>query len=161
MPSRPLHERFWEKVDRRGPDECWEWTASRTHRGYGRIRSEVGRHAHAHRVAYELLVGPIPEGLVIDHLCRNRGCVNPAHLEPVTAEENHRRGDHSKPLWSHCKQGHPLEGENLYVRASGESAGKRQCQICRREAWRRQRAKRNAALLVVASEKNRPTRRSQ
>lgn len=89
---RPLEERFWEKVEKRGPDECWEWGGTVAD-GYGRFR-EGGfgsSPVRAHRVAYKLLVGPIPEGLVLDHLCENRGCVNPAHLEPVTNRENLRR----------------------------------------------------------------------
>jgi hypothetical protein len=69
---------------------CWEWTG-RTDQGYGRV-SIGGRQLRAHRVVYERLVGRVPDGLVLDHLCRNRGCVNPDHLEPVTNEENIRRG---------------------------------------------------------------------
>lgn len=91
--GRPAVERFWEKVDRRGPADCWLWTATRTAKdGHGRFYPITGKGVLAHRFAYELLVGPIPDGLVIDHLCRVRLCVNPAHLEPVTAEENTRRG---------------------------------------------------------------------
>ena len=90
--TRPAPERFWEKVDKAGQDECWLWTANKTApNGHGRFLGPGGQ-VMAHRFAYELLVGPIPEGLVIDHLCRVRLCVNPAHLEPVTAEENIRRG---------------------------------------------------------------------
>lgn len=69
---------------------CWVWTAASNGRGYGRIWVD-GRPHPAHRVAYEIHVGPIPAGMEIDHLCRNRGCVNPAHLEPVTRRENLRR----------------------------------------------------------------------
>lgn len=94
--GRPLTDpaaRFWAKVDRTTGDACWPWTARLDRDGYGTLKMPTGRSIRAHRFAYELLVGPIPEGLVIDHLCRNRRCVNPAHLEPVTAEENWRRGD--------------------------------------------------------------------
>lgn len=85
-------ERFWPKVER-VEDGCWLWTASLTGDGYGRISlgGKFGPMGLAHRVAYELLVGPIPEGLELDHLCRVRRCVNPEHLEPVTHAENVRR----------------------------------------------------------------------
>src|ERR1017187_5210266 len=84
-----LADRFWPKVDRRGPEECWPWLASKQNMGYGQVRAETERTMIlAHRVAYELLIGPIPLGLTLDHLCRNRGCVNPTHLEPVTLREN-------------------------------------------------------------------------
>jgi hypothetical protein len=92
--KRPLADRLWAKVEKADVDACWEWTGSRTPHGYGQIReSGVGSAlVHAHRVAYEAAVGPIPEGLEIDHLCRNRACCNPAHLEPVTHQENIQRG---------------------------------------------------------------------
>ena len=80
--------RFWAKVDRSG--SCWLWLAATSH-GYGTFQSN-GKLVRAHRYAYELLVGPIPGGLVIDHLCRTTACVNPEHLEPVTQRENLLRG---------------------------------------------------------------------
>lgn len=90
---RSAEERFWEKVDTSaGPLGCWPWTASGSRDGYGQFSAD-GRGVRAHRFAYELLVGPIPEGLQLDHLCRNPGCVNPAHLEPVTGWENTMRGN--------------------------------------------------------------------
>ena len=88
--SQPgVQERFWAKV--RKTDGCWLWTGSHNGLGYGTIRS-VGRKMYVHRYSYELLVGPIPAGLELDHLCRVPGCVNPDHLEPVTHAENLRRG---------------------------------------------------------------------
>ena len=88
---RPLEVRFWEKV--RKTDECWEWTGTKV-LGYGRIRRGEGRGTvPAHRVSYELHKGDIPEGLEIDHLCANHGCVNPDHLEAVTHVENMRRAN--------------------------------------------------------------------
>lgn len=82
---------FWEKVDdSAGPEKCWLWTAHTSDGGYGRFTFD-GHTTVAHRLAYEALVGAIPEGLVLDHLCRVRNCVNPAHLEPVTTRENNLR----------------------------------------------------------------------
>jgi hypothetical protein len=87
-------ERFWLKVDRQDQGECWRWTGA-VAGGYGRFwigpGRARGRPVQAHRFAYELLVGPIPDGLTIDHLCLNKLCVNPAHMEPVTGAENSRR----------------------------------------------------------------------
>lgn len=84
-----LASRFWLRVHK--TDDCWLWTST-LRRGYGRFWIAPGRFVPAHRFAYELLVGPIPEGLELDHLCRNPACVNPAHLDPVTHRENVRRG---------------------------------------------------------------------
>lgn len=77
--------RFWSKVVK--TEDCWEWTGAKTGAGYGHVLLNY-KNVYAHRLSYELLVGPIPEGLVIDHVCRNRGCINPEHLEPVTPREN-------------------------------------------------------------------------
>lgn len=87
--SEPLPDRFWRKVQK--TPGCWRWTGAIQSAGYGSIGLGEGRVGSAHRVAYELLVGPIPPGLTIDHLCRNTWCVNPAHLEAVTHQENVRR----------------------------------------------------------------------
>ena len=140
---RPLADRFWEKVDKGG--ECWEWTGNTFSNGYGCIHGgrDAGQKFNllAHRVAYELTVGPIPEGLTLDHLCRNILCVNPAHLEPVTIRENVLRGDGVSARAAkvtHCPQGHPYSGDNLHVRPDGS----RHCRACHRE---RERARRAAA----------------
>lgn len=93
-PDPPVEEwasRFWDKVDKDGHDGCWLWTDATSWNGYGRFYTG-SRVMSAHRLSYELAVGPIPDGLQIDHLCRVRACVNPAHLEPVTLAENIRRG---------------------------------------------------------------------
>lgn len=119
---------------------CWEWMASRTHEGYGRVRWQR-RNANAHRVVYELLVAPIPNGLTIDHLCRNRWCVNPAHLEPVPLRENIARGRGVGVLnaaKTHCKHGHEFTPENTYTNVKD---GKRHCRECGRQANRRSRAR--------------------
>lgn len=130
--------RFWLKVVI-GEWGCWEWTASK--RGdYGQFGLREGVIVPAHRYAYEYLVSPIPDGLVIDHLCRNTVCVNPEHLEPVTNVENIMRGE-SRPARNarkmQCVHGHRLSGVNLYV---APGSGKRQCRICRKAQARKHKA---------------------
>ena len=128
-------ERFWQKVDLANPSGCWSWTACSS-RGYGMFRSE-GTKVYAHRFAYEALVGPIPRGLELDHLCRVPLCVNPLHLEPVTHRENTLRGvgGTNNAAKMECPQGHPYDAANTY-RIPG---GGRACHSCRRDAVRRYR----------------------
>lgn len=120
-----LPARFWSKVvvDATG---CWLWAAN-TSMGYGQIIHD-GRQVGAHRVAYEVLVGPIPEGLHIDHLCRVRHCVNPGHLEPVTQKENNRRALLHVAAKTHCKRGHEFTPEN--TRRSRTRPRTRMCIAC-------------------------------
>ena len=116
---------------------CWLWTRARNRHDYG-VTSYFGGSRLAHRVSYEAFVGPIPSGLVIDHLCRVPRCVNPAHMEPVTVHENTMRGvspSAAQAKQTECKEGHPLSGENLLP----ESRGRRLCVICTRR-WSMQRA---------------------
>lgn len=110
---------------------CWIWTGAET-RGYGRVKIN-SRMEQAHRVAWEVWVGPIPDGLCLDHLCRNRLCLNPLHLEVVTIHENTRRGLSPSAIAARedlCKNGHILS-ETRYVDPSGRKHG---CGICRNEA---------------------------
>ena len=125
-------DRFWVKVSVGAHDECWPWHAVLDRDGYGKFYLAGSRTVLAHRVAYERLLGPIPEGLVIDHLCRNRRCQNPLHMEPVTMAENKRRGESfsiKNAKKTHCPQGHPYDGINTYIHPS---TGYRHCRECKR-----------------------------
>lgn len=140
---RPLADRFWSKVTVGSVSECWEWQDHRKATGYGYIWVlELGQQAPAHRVAWELTRGPIPAGLEIDHLCRNRGCVNPAHLEPVSHQENVRRGTSPAAFHAgktHCKHGHPYGPESQVRHRCQPASGKarRRCRVCDGERKRR------------------------
>lgn len=118
---------------------CWEWTGARTRNGYGHVKVG-GIHWMAHRYAYTVQVGPIPDGLQLDHLCRNRACINPAHLEPVSHGENLRRGrvGRYKLKNTKCPSGHPYSGHNLVVRRLRDG---RTCRVCRTCLNARRRAR--------------------
>lgn len=115
---------------------CWVWRGEIIARGYGRVRVG-GKKKLVHRVVFEYFNGTIPDGLVIDHLCRNQLCVNPEHLEPVTQGENVRRWHEAKGLPAICKNGHLYTTRNRYV-----WAGARVCRACNNAASRLYRSKR-------------------
>src|SRR5215207_9829672 len=123
-------------------DACWMWAGSRQSKGYGQVRRE-GRNLLAHRAAYEAVNGPIPEGLELDHLCRNRLCYRPTHLEAVTHQVNVLRGEGIAAQYAKrdtCKAGHSLTGTNLLDRGDGRIC--RECQRrYKREYARRKRAR--------------------
>ena len=142
--SGSLPERFLPKITFSDAG-CWLWTGKVTSGGYGSVWWH-GRQPCAHRVVYELMVGDIPQGLQLDHICRVRNCVNPAHLEPVTPQENTLRGQTlgaANSLKTHCPKGHPYDSENTYI----TRANTRACRECSREAtrqWRQARSRKVA-----------------
>jgi len=126
--------RFWAKVDK--TDTCWNWTGSLTPGGYSQFSLQGGRvNARGHRVSYEIHCGKVPLGLQLDHLCRNRRCVNPAHLEAVTQRVNTLRGTGPTAVnarATHCKQGHGFTAQNTVVNPRFPRS--RTCRECARLA---------------------------
>lgn len=119
--TRPVLDRLMARTDKAAAGGCWEWQGSKDVQGYGRINiGNVPRLVH--RVAYELLVGPIPEGLELDHQCVNPPCLNPAHMAPVTHAENMARTRRST-----CKRGHVFTDATVYTKGDGS----RECAVCK------------------------------
>lgn len=140
MPGKTVEERFWEKVDRRGPDECWEWQAARGPKGYGLFAGgEYGRQAN--RVAYQLTYGLLTDrSLVVHHRCDNPPCCNPAHLVPTTNRHNILIGasfSAENARKTHCAYGHPLTEDNIY--RPPHRPERRECRICRVRLERKRR----------------------
>lgn len=137
--ARPWPHRFITKFVVLGDDACWPWTASLLRNGYGRFGFAAGDIRLAHRVAYEFWIGPVPEGLQVDHVrewgCTMRHCVNPNHLEAVTQRENLLRGNGWAGLNSRkvrCPRGHDYNAENTLI-----YSGRRECRECNRQACAR------------------------
>ena len=140
-----LENRFWAKVNKDGPlwngTPCWPWLGKPDYLGYGRFWSKIC--IKAHRFAYELLIGPIPKGLEIDHLCRNRACVNPYHMEPVTHHENILRGETGQNFATktYCPRGHPYDKGNTLV-----YKGSRFCRECKKYIYRKTKGRKAISL---------------
>lgn len=118
------------------PDGCWIWPGALNRAGYGSVTTRFDNERGyltriAHRVAYEIIVGPVPAGAELDHLCRQRACVNPKHLEPVSHRENVRRGTNPSSAKTHCKWGHAFTEDNIRYARNGRK------RVCRKCATRR------------------------
>jgi len=142
-------ERFWDNVIVK-PNECWEWWGGVNDDGYGNFSSESG-HIAAHRFAYITNKGQIPQGMILDHLCRNPSCVNPDHLEPVTTKENLMRSPKAPAAINarktHCPLGHEFDYKNTGLRPNGN----RRCRACEcirtRDYRKRLKSRREAGIL--------------
>lgn len=140
MRGQSLAERVVAKIDWVDPSACWRWTSNKLWNGYGTIYVSGQGPKLAHRVIYEMVIGPIPEGMTLDHLCRVRDCVRPDHLEPVPMRENIRRGTNPcarNMAKTHCIHGHALSGINVFPSDVGKRY--RRCRQCHNDRRRRAR----------------------
>lgn len=142
-PAPPILQSVLDRVVA-GHNNCWVYIGFKNKKGYG---SFLGKWVH--RVTYQEMIGPIPDGFDIDHLCKNRSCCNPAHLEPVTHQENVRRGDTGNPQRgrTHCPSGHEYSKENTKIEANGS----RSCRTCKRMSHLKRRNPKKYALLCYPS----------
>lgn len=149
--AAPIVARFLPKFrheDRGFTTHCWIWTSSVRPNGYSQFRYSKAKNGYGHIFAYEHFIGPVPPATTLDHLCRNRACVNPYHLEAVPHQTNVLRGEGEaakNARKTHCKRGHPLSGDNVYVNAKTK---RRICRTCQKEAtkaWRDKHPEEHAA----------------
>lgn len=161
-----ITERLLSKVELK--DGCWEWTGGKIPRGYGHMNityaPKMHRHEYTHRLSYELFVGPIPEGMCIDHLCRNPSCCKPSHLEVVTFRENIARRVQTNwngrarrrriQVGDTCLYGHLIEGENVYIDKSYGDHRVR-CRICVSAVWRRKYLKKRGVMMPLPERERR------
>ncbi len=121
-------------------EECWPWGGAKNNQGYGTV-SEAGRPTGVHRLVYEIAVGPIPEGHYIDHLCENKACANPSHMEPVLPSVNILRGSLHNAKKTHCPKGHPYDLVHTWRSKERGRVFARRCSICRKEQERKRWSK--------------------
>jgi hypothetical protein len=137
LPGSTVREKLL--LNHRVEGGCWRWTGAHIPQGYGHFKAAGHSSRRVHRVSYEVFVGPIPDGLQLDHLCGIRDCINPEHLEVVTPAENVARWARAI---THCPQGHPFTAENSYHGKNGEGYRSRQCRICKKAQREASRARR-------------------
>lgn len=144
--------RFWSKVDKRGPDECWPWTGA-LYEGYGRFAAK-GVSKKAHRWSAIIAGQAVADSNPVDHMCRNRACVNPAHLRPVSWRENAIENSVAvtaiNASKSFCSRGHPLEGPHIRIKVKRDGV-ERVCRLCHAENCRASRRRAKAALAKGSS----------
>lgn len=129
----PAIKRLMKRVEK--TSDCWLWLGKLTKKGYARIRNDAGHYSYGHKVSYEHFIGPVPQDLVLDHLCRIPRCVNPLHLEPVTDTENIRRSPIHYANATHCKNGHEFTAQNTRIRIRRDGGQReRVCRVCHRKS---------------------------